>query len=85
MPDLLVAVVGACVGAGLSAMVAYPLGRRQGRHQTLYEERVRIITELGSGPLPSLGLRWVISGKLYGLVSQRRDAGLLKLAQELSG
>jgi len=46
MSGLLVAILAAAVGAMLSAVIAYPLGRIQGRQQTLYEEQVKIISEI---------------------------------------
>lgn len=46
MSDLLVPLLTAVVGVILSALIAYPLGRVQGRQQTLYEEQVKIISEV---------------------------------------
>jgi len=46
MSELLVALLAAAVGAILTAVIAYPLGRMQGRQQTLYEEQVKIISEI---------------------------------------
>jgi hypothetical protein len=40
--ELLIAVVGAI----LSALVAYPLGRAQGKQQTVFEEQAKIMVEL---------------------------------------
>jgi hypothetical protein len=42
MNDLLIAAVGAIV----SAVVAYPLGRVQGKQQTVFEEQAKIMAEL---------------------------------------
>ncbi|MDQ5827941.1 MAG: hypothetical protein M3441_27740 [Chloroflexota bacterium] len=42
MNELLIAVVGAI----LSALVAYPLGRAQGKQQTVFEEQAKIMVEL---------------------------------------
>jgi hypothetical protein len=46
MSELLVALISVAVGAILTAVIAYPLGRTQGRQQTLYEEQVKIISEI---------------------------------------
>lgn len=45
---MLTALVSAVVGALLSALVAYPVGRYQGRQQTLNQERLRALTEIRS-------------------------------------
>ncbi len=42
MTELLTALLGAIVGV----VVAYPLGKRQAREQTLYEERARTVAEI---------------------------------------
>jgi hypothetical protein len=44
--DLLIAVLGAIVGAVVAAVIAYPLGKWQGRGQTVYEERTKAVTEI---------------------------------------
>ena len=42
MNELLIAAVGAII----SALIAYPLGRTQGKQQTVFEEQAKIMVEL---------------------------------------
>jgi hypothetical protein len=46
MNELLVGLLVAVVGAALSALIAYPLGRAQGKQQTVFEEQAKVMAEL---------------------------------------
>jgi hypothetical protein len=44
--DPLIAVLAAIAGAVVGSLIAYPLGKWQGRGQTVYEERARAVAEI---------------------------------------
>lgn len=46
MGELIAPILTAVVGAALSALIAYPLGRTQGKQQTLHQEQVKVIAEI---------------------------------------
>jgi DNA polymerase elongation subunit (family B) len=44
--EFLIAVLAAIAGAVVASVIAYPLGKWQGRGQTVYEERTKAVTEI---------------------------------------